>query len=212
MNEDDIKKSSIITIPSRNLVKVGNLINITNKIINAQDAEFSLSYIDNIRIGTQEWMNKSLDVQFYLNGDPIPEVQNPIEWHNLKSGAWCYFNNEIERGKLYNWFAVNDPRGMVPHGYRIPNKIDITELSIFLDNEYNSSKIKSIYEIKIDYMDGNRGFEGKFSKNIEHGGCWSSFADDFGCTAFQIFDNIDWMVLDGISANIGFRIWCIKNK
>lgn len=211
MNENDIKESSIIPIDSNNLVKVGNLIKITNKITNVHDADFSLSNIDYIKIGTQEWMKKSLDVHCYLNGDPIPEVQNPIEWQNLQSGAWCYYNNQIERGKLYNWYAVNDPRGIVPYGYRIPNKMDLTELSNFLDNEFNSSKIKSIYEIEVDYMYGERGYEGKFSDKIEVGGCWSSFADDFGCTAFKIFDNIMWMVLDGCSEKLGFRIWCIKN-
>ena len=90
--------------------------------------------------------------------------------------------------------------------------MDLTELSNFLDNEYDSSKIKSIYEIKMDYMYGDRGWGGNFSDNIDVGGCWSSFADDFGCTAFQIFDKISWMVLDGYSANLGFSIWCIKNK
>jgi uncharacterized protein (TIGR02145 family) len=84
-------------------------------------------YADNypkVTIGNQTWMLKNLDVTTYRNGDPIPQVTDPIQWANLTTGAWCYFNNDpaygAVYGKMYNWYAVNDPRGLAPLGYHIP--------------------------------------------------------------------------------------------
>lgn len=59
----------------------------------------------------------------YRNGDPIPEVTDNATWASLTTGAWCWYNNDIansDYGKLYNWYAVNDPRGFAPVGYHIP--------------------------------------------------------------------------------------------
>ena len=77
-----------------------------------------------VRIGNQIWMTKNLNVSRYRNGDPIPQVQqgDAIEWETLTTGAWCYFKSgnftadDRIHGKLYNWYAVNDPRGLAPVG------------------------------------------------------------------------------------------------
>jgi uncharacterized protein (TIGR02145 family) len=70
-----------------------------------------------------EWTTENLDVTTYRNGDPIPEVTDPAVWATLTTGAWCYYNNDSANGliygKLYNWYAVNDPRGLAPNGYRL---------------------------------------------------------------------------------------------
>ena len=89
-----------------------------------------------IQIGNQIWMSKNLNVSCYRNGDTIPEVTNPAKWANLTSGAWCYYNNDPENGaiygKLYNWYAVNDQRGLAPIGWHIPtdNEWKILELEL----------------------------------------------------------------------------------
>jgi uncharacterized protein (TIGR02145 family) len=77
-----------------------------------------------IVIGMQQWMDKNLDVLTYRNGDLIPQVKDPTAWAALTTGAWCYFNNDPSGygaiyGKLYNWYAVNDPRGLAPQGWHI---------------------------------------------------------------------------------------------
>jgi uncharacterized protein (TIGR02145 family) len=78
-----------------------------------------------VTIGEQVWTGCNLDVTTYRNGDPIPEVTDPTEWSSLTTGAWCYYLNNSANGpvygKLYNWFAVNDPRGLAPVGYHIPS-------------------------------------------------------------------------------------------
>ncbi|MDB5279685.1 MAG: hypothetical protein JWR61_4640 [Ferruginibacter sp.] len=77
-------------------------------------------------IGTQEWMTKNLDVTTYRNGDTIPQVTDTATWNNLKTGAWCYYNNDLAMGelygKLYNWYAVTDGRGLAPLGWHIPRQ------------------------------------------------------------------------------------------
>jgi hypothetical protein len=68
-----------------------------------------------IKIGNQIWMIQNLNVDTFRNGDTIPEVSDPIKWAKLLTPAWCYLENKKENsecyGRLYNWFAVNDPRG-----------------------------------------------------------------------------------------------------
>ncbi|WP_309640281.1 fibrobacter succinogenes major paralogous domain-containing protein [Flavobacterium sp.] len=89
-----------------------------------------------LQIGTQIWMTKNLNVSRYRNGDPIPQVTNPTQWSNLTTGAWCYYANNtangIVYGKLYNWFAVNDPRGLAPVGWHVPSDDEWTALTTCL--------------------------------------------------------------------------------
>ena len=89
-----------------------------------------------VLIGTQVWTDKNLNVANYRNGDPITYAANATEWNaatNAGIGAWSYYNfdatNGLIFGKLYNWFAVNDSRGLAPAGYHIPTKIEYNTLS-----------------------------------------------------------------------------------
>ena len=81
---------------------------------------------------SQTFMQSNLNVSRYRNGDIIPQVENRNEWDNLTTGAWCYYNNDPANGaiygKLYNVFAVNDPRGLAPVGWHIPSFNEWTTL------------------------------------------------------------------------------------
>jgi uncharacterized protein (TIGR02145 family) len=85
-----------------------------------------------VSICCQSWMTKNLDVDRYRNGDPIPQVTDATAWAALTTGAYCYYNNDPANnatyGKLYNWFAVNDPRGLAPEGWHIPTDFEWTTL------------------------------------------------------------------------------------
>lgn len=89
-----------------------------------------------VTIGTQVWANKNLNVETYRNGDPIPHVQDSAEWSVLNTGAWCYYEGTVDDGRiygrLYNWYAVNDPRGLAPEGWRIPDNEDWNILTEYL--------------------------------------------------------------------------------
>ena len=92
-----------------------------------------------VLIGTQEWTNCNLDVTTYANGDTIPQVTDPTAWAALTTGAWCYYDNDSANGttygKMYNWYAVNDPRGLAPVGYHIPTLVELNTLTTFLGGE-----------------------------------------------------------------------------
>ena len=92
-----------------------------------------------IKIGNQVWTSKNLDVETYRNGDVIPQVQDQNAWANLKTGAWCYYKNKTSNGKkygkLYNWYAVNDKRGLAPKGFHIPSDAEWTILTDYLGGE-----------------------------------------------------------------------------
>ena len=93
-----------------------------------------------VTICSQVWMTRNLDVTTYKNGDPIPEVSDPTQWKNLTTGAWCYVNGDAGTnatyGKLYNWYAVNDPRGLAPAGWHIPSNGEYATLAICVGGIY----------------------------------------------------------------------------
>ena len=96
-----------------------------------------------VTIGSQVWMTKNLDVDHYRNGDEIPQVQDVTQWWSLTTGAWCYYNNDSANGttygKLYNWYAVSDPRGLAPIGYHIPSNAEWTTLEAFTNEHVTGS-------------------------------------------------------------------------
>jgi uncharacterized protein (TIGR02145 family) len=106
--------------------------------------------IESVIIGEQTWMVKNLDVATYRNGDPIPNITNEAEWKKLTSGAYCYYKNDSATyaaiyGKLYNWFAVNDPRGLAPKGWHVPSDAEWTTIENYLGGkEVAGGKMKEI--------------------------------------------------------------------
>jgi len=90
-------------------------------------------------IGEQEWMAENLRVTRYNNGDDIPTGLNEHEWGWTTSGAYAiYYNddNMLEAyGKLYNWYAVDDARGLCPEGYAVPSDANWTALVNYVVSE-----------------------------------------------------------------------------
>jgi len=89
-----------------------------------------------VKIGNQVWMAENLRVTHYRNGDPIPNVISKSEWKNLRTGAYCNYDNNLNNaatyGRLYNWYAVNDPRNIAPPGWHVPTDEDWKELEKYL--------------------------------------------------------------------------------
>jgi len=108
-----------------------------------------------VKIGNQEWMSASLNVDQFKNGDIIPEVKSEDDWKEAGENgqpAWCYYENDPENGekygKFYNWYAVNDPRGLAPEGWHVPSDDEWTELVDNLDGEkIAGGKIKETGDI-----------------------------------------------------------------
>ncbi len=110
----------------------------------------------------QEWMAENLRTANYTNGEPIPNVTAANKfanksddkgnradgWEELTTGAWAHYNNdrkyENPYGKLYNWYAVNDPRKVCPTGWHVPTHAEWTNLETYLGgNVLAGGKMKS---------------------------------------------------------------------
>ena len=97
--------------------------------------------------GTQDWAIENAEVVTYRDGTPISQVTNGTEWSSLTTGAWCYYDNDPSKGKLYNWYAVagihdNDNstpnKEFAPEGWHVPTSSKWTELENYLiNNSYN---------------------------------------------------------------------------
>ena len=59
------------------------------------------AFLPTIVIGTQQWMEKNLDVMTYRNGDVIPQVTDNTAWAGLTTGAWCWYSNSAANGAIY---------------------------------------------------------------------------------------------------------------
>ena len=92
--------------------------------------------LQTVQIGTQTWKAKNASVETYQNGDVIPEVTDAAAWNSLTTGAWCYYANSTANGtvygKLYNWYAVHDPRNMAPVGWHVPTDAEYATLQTYL--------------------------------------------------------------------------------
>jgi uncharacterized protein (TIGR02145 family) len=126
----------------------------------------------------KDWTARNLDVTTYRNGDPIPQVTDPEQWRQLKTGAWCYYNNDPANGaiygKLYNWYAVTDPRGLAPRGWHVPFR---TEWQVMKSLVYNMTPA------------GQIGGKMKSTGTIEAGtGLW--YAPNTGATNLSGFTGL----------------------
>jgi len=119
--------------------------------LNAKDNSHLINEIKEVRIGNQIWMAQNLNVAQFRNGDSIPHVKRAEDWERAgkeQKPAWCYYNNDPDNesryGKLYNWYAVNDARGLAPAGWHIPSDMEWKQLTDQLGgNEVAGKKMKS---------------------------------------------------------------------
>ena len=100
-------------------------------------------------IGKQIWIVENLKVTHYRNGNPIPNLSRQDDWNDTKLGAYCNYDNDESNvetyGRLYNWFSVNDKRGLVPKGWHIPTDEEWDKLVDYLGgDEIAGRKLKSI--------------------------------------------------------------------
>jgi uncharacterized protein (TIGR02145 family) len=103
----------------------------TNEVISVTGCggQTTLTYdgvtYDLVQIGGQCWFADNLATDQYRNGDLITTGLTNTNWANTTAGAYhIYANssaNDATYGKLYNWFAVTDTRGLCPIGWHIPS-------------------------------------------------------------------------------------------
>ena len=195
---------------------------------------------ESIKIGKQEWMLKNLDVDRFRNGDLIPHIRDKEEWvkaGNNKQPAWCYYDNNPENGKiygkLYNWYAVNDKRGLAPAGWHVPSDAEWTVLTTYLGGEsVAGSKMKSVrgwndWEDKYgEIQNGNgdnssgfnalpgstRHFNGRFEFIRYTAFFWSATYNDFNHAFIRFLHyNLGYVNRSYDNSQNGFSVRCLRD-
>jgi uncharacterized protein (TIGR02145 family) len=217
-NEDEDEEAELISI--------AEISSENNIIVPDIDGD---SY-NGVQIGTQFWTTKNLNISKYRNGDEIPQVQDAAEWAALTTGAWCYYENKEENGitygKLYNWFAVNDPRGLAPEGFHIPSDEEWNCLTEYLGGE-NVAGGKMKEKGKVHWAEPNKkanntsgftglpggecNYNGTFWCLGEIGWWWSSSDDETEGMSINLNSDNGIAQVYYFDKTSGFSVRCLKD-
>ena len=197
-----------------------------------------------VAIGTQCWFRENLRSGHYENGDAILNSQDPTEWAGLSSGstgAWADYNNDAnygaDYGHLYNWYAVDDARGLCPSGWHVPSDDEWKTLELHLgmpaSEVHNTSWRGGTQNLGGQlkeqgtehwYTGGNNesGFtafgggyrdagSGSFN-NVRYNGYFWSSSPSGGAAWYRVLDSINAGVDRGdVSLRGGFAIRCARD-
>ena len=192
------------------------------------------SMASSVIIGDQEWQTKNLDVDRFRNGDLIPHARTNEEWETAgekEEPAWCYYNNDTKNGriygKLYNWYAVNDARGLAPTGWHIPTDEEWTTLTNYLGGEdvaggkmkstgtayWNSPNTDATNESGFSVLPGGyRNNFGSFDSIRNNAFFWSATEGDYS-DAWNRTLNVNFGNVYRVSYNksVGASVRCLRD-
>ena len=207
-----------------------------------------------VLIGDQCWFAENLRSETYANGDSVPAGLTDGEWSTTTNGAISIFGeggsecnaqspngdacDEIwsleEYGRLYNWYAVDDNRGLCPYGWNVPADNDWMALEIELGMSEsvatNTGWRGSDQGLKMKsasgwYNEGNgnnsSGFlglpgddrrdSGVFDYAGSSGHWWSSTHDGINAGHRSLNWNFQTVRRDFNDKHFGFSVRCIKD-
>lgn len=182
-----------------------------------------------VNIGGQIWTQINLNTCKYRNGEDIPQVQDPNAWAAISTGAWCYYENDTANGpvygKLYNWYAVNDPRGLAPTGYHVPSDEEWTILTTFLGESTAGNEMKTTTGwpvfpgITNTNSSGFTGLPGGYRyvnalfNNIGYGSCWWSSTANGSINGWYRYLSTSEAAAgrNNTGKNSGYFVRCIKD-
>ncbi len=217
-------------------------------ITNVLAADIDGNVYKTVIIGEQEWMTENLRVSRYSNGDPIPADPTDPEWQ--KSGEarlgsqTVYQHEELQGlyskdevldayGALYNWYAVNDERGLCPTGWRVPDNDDWKDLVDYLGGpETAGGKLKSTATAPASHPrwdnpntdatnesgftalpGGSRTSEGNFGLAGYHGYWWSATEINFFGAGDITIGSRHGNVISSIGNRMNsFSVRCLREK
>ncbi len=186
--------------------------------------------VPSVKIGQQEWSAKNLDVAVFNNGDPIPEAKSIKDWNKMENKgqpAWCYYDSKPENGKkygkLYNWFAIHDARGVAPAGWHVATDEDWTELEKFLKDSVGhqlksnagwKNKGNGNNKSKFNGLPG--GYRDSYGSMYDEGafGNWwtATEKDDYKAWSRSIEFSNPNIVKNGTNKQAGMYVRLVKNK
>ena len=184
-------------------------------------------------IGSQTWLGKNLNTAIFANGEAIPQSQTVEEWKladKQKQPAWCYYNydpsNGHTYGKLYNWYAVDDPRGLAPQGWHVPSESEWTMLTDHLGGTYIAGNKMKSSSLWADYNgangngDNSSGFTGVpggrgttvYYPNFSESGYWWSSSETMDEAWCLILSHLTGDVsMSSYGKGLGFSVRCVRD-
>ncbi|MBL7941830.1 MAG: T9SS type A sorting domain-containing protein [Flavobacteriales bacterium] len=195
-----------------------------------------------IVIGSNEWMAENLITGHYANGDQIYTFSIGPEWDETINGAWCWYNNDSANyacpfGKLYNWYAVNDDRGLCPAGWHVPSADEYASLRDYVDGSANGDDneagiaLKSTGTISVGngyWEDPNTGAanssgfsmlpggyrdqgDGAYADLGYYGNLWTSTAyNDVLSTSLNFLYDWDGIIFYNDPVKYGLSVRCVR--
>lgn len=185
---------------------------------------------ETVKIGKQIWMARNLNTTTFRNGEPIFQAKNEMEWleaSQTKKPACCFQDfhpaNEARYGRLYNFYAVQDMRGIAPEGFHVPNDHEWLELIDFCGEQLAGNKLKNNQGWKIGCNGTNEsGFAGLPGGGCTYGGgfifqhqygfWWGSTVDKNGlASTLVLFDRSPGVGWYTYSKSLGQSVRCLKD-
>jgi len=170
-----------------------------NACSNESTVTFDGYTYDLVAIGDQCWFAENLRNEHYANGEAIPGDLSDGEWSSTTNGAQAIYANDASNltdyGRLYNWFAVDDARGLCPSGWHVPTDVEYTTLTDGLGGtSVAGGKMKSSPEDSPAWngtntsgfsglAGGNRDYNGDLNGGGNFGYFWSASA--YGALAWS---------------------------
>jgi uncharacterized protein (TIGR02145 family) len=185
-----------------------------------------------VQIGAQCWTQSNLTVSKYRNGDNITNITDGTHWFQTNAsstGAWCNNDNNASNGttygKLYNWYAVNDSRGLCPTGWHVPTDAEWTTLTTHLGGiSVAGGAMKSTTGWNVPNTGatnssgftglpgGYRYYNGGFSY-VNNPGYWWSSSDTGSGTAWYrvVYYNYASVTSSDNDHRNGFSVRCVRD-
>ncbi len=186
--------------------------------------------IREVKIGSQVWMAENLNVDKFRNGDPIRQVKTNAEWSHAgenKEPAWCYYKNQtangLKYGKLYNWYAIIDPRGLAPEGWHVPSNTEwmqlINNLGVNAGTKFKSQKGWGLNNNGSNSSGfsgipgGFRNYIGEFHTAGFTGYWWTALENDSeNAIAFFMASDLNDLISYNNNKTAGLSVRCVKDN
>ena len=190
-----------------------------------------------VQIGEQCWFAENLRAELYENGDAIPANLSDNEWSSTTSGAVAFYNGDPSNfdafGRLYNWYAVADVRGLCPSGWHVPTDEEWMAMEVALGMSENAANTTGwrgtdqATQMKTDYgwhgdgsgtnssgfaglPGGYRHHDGFFSGFSFDGNWWSSSSDGDNAWHRFLFYDFQEVSRGQFSQRRGVSVRCIQ--
>ena len=149
--------SNISELSDNNQSISNNSIGLTGALFNNYDGN---KYRTITMCDGNQWTIDYLRTTHFNNGDEIPLIQDAAEWSAQTSAARSYYPI-VAQGFIYNWFVIEDERGIAPEGWRVATVEDWNSIIECLGGEeIAGGKMKYVQQYNFQLViDSNNQWE-----------------------------------------------------